>query len=240
MSIPASFSQVRRIIEYAMKNAYKLEEGQEPNGEQYETGMNRLNDLANFLQTQGLRLWTQLDVPITLTAGIQLYPLPGTGSGKPLRIPRNLSYTLNANGQVKTPVLTLSQQEWVLLSQNAQQGPISQIYVDKQLGVLNVYTYLIPDATEASSKTLHVVIQNQMVLYQNLTDSVQFPQEWYVGLQWLLAKELATGQPQEIIARCDAMAEYYRKELNNWDVEEDQTFFTPDTRMTNYAANSFT
>src|SRR5256885_7930423 len=108
MSQPAVFPQVYRIIQYGMRNAFKLEEGAEPNSEQLAEGMNRLNDLINFLHTQGLRLWTQVDLSITLTTGVSVYPLAGAGSGKPLRIPRNLSYTLSTS-QVKTPILTLSQ-----------------------------------------------------------------------------------------------------------------------------------
>jgi len=239
MTQPATFSQAMRIIQYGMRNAFKLEEGQELNSEQLAEGINRLNDLCNFLQTQGLRLWTQSDTSITLVAAQAQYTLPGVGSGKPLRIPKDLSYKIYNTTGVKTPILTLSQQEWVLLSQNNVQGPVTQIYVDKQLSQLVVNTFLIPDSTEASSYTLHVVVQNQMTQYQKITDATQFPQEWYVGLQWLYAKEVCQGQSQEVVARCDQMAEYYRNQLNGWDVEDDATFIVPDSRLNMYGAQNF-
>jgi hypothetical protein len=233
MAQNTTFSQVISIIQFAMKNAMMLEEGQEPNSEQIADGIVRLNMLANHLQTKGLRLWTQVDYPITLVAGQSLYPLTGT-YGKPLRIPRDLGYMLytasGTSNTTKTPIITLSQQEWVLLNQSGTQGMVTQIYVDKQLSALNVNTYLIPDTYTAASYVLHVVYQQMMTPAQQITDTTMFPLEWYQGLSWLLSQQMCQGQPAAVVGRIDAMAEKYEADLDGWDVEDAQTWFQPDTR----------
>ncbi len=231
MAQPATFTQVYSLLQGAYLEAMLIEEGQELNGEQLANGMNKLNALANHLQVKGLRLWTQVDYPITLVAGQSLYPLTGL-YGKPLRIPRDLGYMLFTAGTPtsKTPIITLSQQEWVLLNQAGTQGMVTQIYVDKQATALNVNTYLIPDAYTAASYVLHVVYQAMMTPAMQITDQTQFPTEWYQGLRWLLAQQLCQGQPAPVIARIDAMAAMYEGDLNGWDVEDAQVFFVPDNR----------
>jgi hypothetical protein len=232
MTQPATFSQVISLIQGAYFDAMLIEEGQELNSEQIATGLYKLNALANHLQIKGLRLWMQVDNPITLLAGVSQYALTGT-YGKPLRIPRDLGYMLYTAGNpypTKVPILTLSQQEWTLLAQTGAQGLVSQIYVDKQISSLIVNTYLIPDAFTAASYVLHVVYQQQMTPAQQITDTTVFPLEWYQGLRWMLAAQLCQGQPTEVVSRIDMMAARYEEELNGWDVEDAQVFFTPDNR----------
>ena len=71
-----------------------------------------------------------------------------------------------------------------------------------------------------------------------LTDETAFPLEWSMGLRWGLADELATGQPQAIMDRCERRATAYREKLEDWDVEDAPTSFAPDQRVT-YATSSF-
>jgi hypothetical protein len=232
MAQPSTFNTVASITQGALFEAKKLEEGQEPNSEQLARCVNKLNRIANHLQVKGQRLWTQTDYAITLVAGQSLYPLTGL-YGKPLRIPKDLSYMLYTAANpypTKVPVISLSQQEWVLLSQSGAQGLVSQIYVDKQLTALNVNTYLIPDTATAANYVLHVVYQAMMTPAMQITDQTAFPIEWGQTLVWLLAQQECMGQPQAVISRIDAMAKMYEDDMDGWDVEDAQTFFTPDTR----------
>ena len=59
-----------------------------------------------------------------------------------------------------------------------------------------------------------------------------------MGLRWALADELSTGQPQAIMDRCERKATAYRQALEDWDVEDAPTSFTPDQRAL-YATSSF-
>lgn len=63
-----------------------------------------------------------------------------------------------------------------------------------------------------------------------LTDQVNLPIEWYLTVMWVLASQICTRQPQKVIDRCEKMATQMLDDLENWDVEDADTRFTPDTR----------
>jgi len=94
---------------------------------------------------------------------------------------------------------------------------------------MNVSFWYPPDANAATGAA-HLIIRQQAGEIATYGDTVVFPQEWFLFLQWAVASELATGQPQAITSRCDAMREYYREQLEAFDVEDASTSFAPDPR----------
>ena len=237
MTSPITYQTAQRIIRMAYKDAGLLQDGDEPSGEQYADGLMRLNDVANLWQTQGLKLWLVQDIPVPLIAGKATYQLNPTGDvqiTKPLRVLQ--AYYLDTNS-IRRPLITLSWDEYTRLSQVTQMGQLNSYFVDKQQASLNVSFWLVPDATAATG-TAHLVIQNQITQMVSLTDTTAFPLEWSLALRWGLADELATGQPQAIMDRCEKRAKAYREALEDWDVEDASTSFSPDQRSL-YATNSF-
>jgi hypothetical protein len=210
----------------AMQNAGKLQEGDEPNSEQLASGMNRLNDLINIWQTSGLKLWQTVDLPVTLTAGLACYTGASLGAVRNLRVLQ--AYYLDASG-VRRPLLPLSWDEYNRLSAPGNQGPINSYFVDKQLSQLRVCFWLTPDATAATG-TAHLIVQQQIPNVSGLLDTINFPSEWFLALQWGLAAEICTGQPDSIINRCETKALTYKLGLESWDVEDASTSFSPDQR----------
>lgn len=238
MTTAATFAQPIRIIQYAYVDAGLLQEGELPSSEKIASGMNRLNDLINLWGTQGLKLWTYLDQSITLVAGTGQYVLGPGGSiitTKPLRAIQG--YYLDSN-DVRRPIYPLSWNEWLRLSTVTQEGQVTQFFVNKQATNLVVNFWLVPDSTAATG-TAHLLIPRQITNFTGLTDTMNFPQEWFMGLRWGLADELAVGQPQEIMTRCEARANAYRQMLEDWDVEDAPTQFTPDMRQGNMGTRSF-
>lgn len=237
MTVAASFATPDRLIRYAMIDAGLLPQGEEPNSDQYAEYTNRLNDLINLIGTQGLKLWTYTDQSITLVSGTQSYTLGPSGAimtVKPLRAIQG--YYLDSNS-VKRPIYPLSWDEWMRLSQTTNTGPISQYFVDKQVANLVVKFWLIPDATAAAG-TAHLLVPQQITNFTGITDTMNFPQEWFMGLRWMLADDICTGQPQDTQARCSARAEAFRNALQDWDVEDASTSFQPDSRG-NYGHSNF-
>lgn len=238
MTTPADFAQPIRLIQYAYTDAGLLPEGQLPSSDKIASAMNRLNDIINLWGTQGLKLWTYLDQSITLTAGTGQYVLGPSGSiitVKPLRAIQG--YYLDSSS-VRRPIYPMSWDEWLRLSQTTNQGAISQYFVDKQVSNLVVNFWLIPDTTTATG-TAHLLIPRQITNFTGLTDTMNLPQEWFMGLRWGLADELAVGQPEAIMARCEQRAMAYRTMLEDWDVEDAATLFQPDTMQGNMNARSF-
>lgn len=231
---PATFNTPLRIIGEAMRNAGKLDQEQDPNSTQYAQGLSKLNDIINYEQTQGLKLWLDYDLAIAapiLTAGTALYTIGPTGTvvlpGKPLRVLQG--YYVDASGNRRPIDPPLARQQYYRLSNVINQGAVTSYYVDKQQNTLNVYLWNTPDA-QAATGTVHLIIQTQITNMISLTEAMSFPMEWFIYLQWALAEQLATGQPIAISSNCEKMAQRYRVALEGWDVEDADTRFTPDSR----------
>jgi hypothetical protein len=218
------------IINDAMHYAGYLQQGQTPNGEQLASNMSRLRDLINTtVQTTGLRLWLNVDLPITLVAGQAVYTFGPTGTvpmAKPLRVIEG--YYLDANN-VKRPLIPLAWDDKIRLGNETNTGPISQYFVDKQATLLKVQFWLVPDALAATG-TAHLLLQVQAGVPVTLTEQTSFPVEWRMFLHWGLADEISTGQPPAIVTRCAAKAALYKDMLDGWDVEDAPTQFQPDSR----------
>lgn len=228
MTTAASFNTPDRVIRYAMEDAGLLADGDNPNGDQLAKYSNRLNDLINLWQTQGLKLWTQIDQSITLIASQATYTLAPGGSvnmTKPLRALQG--YYLDSTGANRRPIYPLSWDEYLRLSTVTQTGQISQYFVDKKQTSISVKFWLVPDATAATG-TAHLLLQQQITNFTGLTDTLNFPQEWFIALRWGLADDICSGQPQAIMDRCAAKAAAFRSALEDWDVEDASTSFAPD------------
>jgi len=217
------------IINDAMHDAGYLQLGQTPNGEQLASNMRRLEDLINTWQTQGLKLWLNVDLPVVLVAGQATYTFGATGTipmNKPLRVVE--AYYIDANA-VRRPLIPLAWNDYIRLGNVTNQGAIAQYFVDKQATLLSVRFWLVPDATAATG-SVHLLLQTQVTNPISLTEAMNFPNEWRMALRWGLADDISTGQPATIMARCQMKAAQYRDMLENFDVEDAPTSFQPDPR----------
>ena len=212
-----------------MRDAGLLSEGDEPNSDQIAEYLPRLNDLVNLWQTQGLKLFLLQDIAVPLVEGQNFYTIEPGGSvsmAKPLRGLQ--AYFLDQN-QIRRPLVVLSWDDYMRLSQINEVGGINSYFIDKQATVLNLFLWLAPDSNDAQGQ-VHVLFQTQVPNAVSITDSTMFPQEWFLALQWGLADEICTGQPQAIMDRCEKRAMAYRTMLENWDVEDAPTQIAPDQR----------
>lgn len=231
------FNSPRRIITYAARNAGKISQEGVPSVNQFDEWLDRLNDLINTEETQGLKLFVDQDISIAapvLTAGLNLYRLGPTGNvvmTKPMRV--ILAYYLDVDNNRRPLDPPLAQNEFYRLSTTVERGAITSYYVDKQQLTLDVYLWLTPDA-QAATGQVHLIVQTQIRNMATVDDTLSFPIEWFNFLQWALADQLASGQPQAIMDRCEKKMLYYKDMLESWDVEDADTRFTVDTRSTNY------
>ncbi len=232
------------IILDALLESGRLAQGDIADSDVLARWSRRLRDFINAAQTDGLKLFLQVDQSITLIAGQNTYVAKPGGDiniTKPLRALQGY-YLNNTNPAVpiRQPLFPLSRNEWLTLSTTATQGPISQYFVDKQPTQLNISFWLTPDALTAANGTAHLLLQQQVVNFTNLTDTMNFPIEWRMYLVWGLADQMTTGKPQEVVARCATMAARYKTALENWDVEDTETRFTPNTQYLAQSSSNFT
>jgi len=217
------------IISDAYFDAGLTQEGQSPNSEQIVTGMRKLTDIINLWQTQGLKLWLNVDTTVPLVAGTGTYTFSPTGTVIMPKPPRAIdAYYMDSNG-IRRPLIPLSWNDYIRLSQVNTTGQINSYFVNKKQEELSVFFWLIPDATAATG-TAHLLLQTQVTNFISVIETMNFPIEWRIALRWGLADELATGQPQAIMDRCQQRAISYRTMLEDWDVEDAPTRFSPDSR----------
>lgn len=219
----------QRLITDAYRDAGLISYTQTPNSAQLSDGLSRLNDIINFEQTQGLKLFLFQDVEVTLVAGVGTYEIM-TGGDVNVTKPQNIvdGYYMDVNG-VRRPIFSLSWNEWIRLSQVSQTGQINNYFVDKQYNRLRVHVWNVPD-TVASAGTVHLIARTQASNVATVGANVLFPPEWFIFLRWALAADLATGQPAEVIARCEQKTAYYRDALQAFDVEDSPIQFQVDPR----------
>lgn len=219
------------IITDAYVDAGLIQRGQTPPSDAIVEGMGKLTDLINYWQTKGLKLWLNVDTPVALTAGVGTYTFGPGGSvdmTKPLRVIE--AYYRDSTG-IRRPLTVLSWDDYIRLSQINQIGAINSYFVNKKQTELSVFFWLIPDVGAATG-TSHLLLQTQVNNFISVTETMNFPIEWSLALRWGLADEVATGQPQAIMDRCQQRAEMYRTALEDWDVEDAPTQFQVDQRMT--------
>lgn len=231
MTTPATNGTPFRLIKDAMYESGLLAKGRDPSSESLAQYNNRLQDVFQWLQTRGLKLWLEYDVPITPVTGQNLYALGPTAAGgnvnmvRPVRCKEAYYTDQSAN---RRPLISMGRSEWDTLSTTTTLGTITSWYGEKHQLTYNFYAWLTPDSNQTG--TIHAILQQQMNSIVTLTDQVNLPIEWYLTVMWVLASQICTRQPQKVIDRCEKMATQMLDDLENWDVEDADTRFTPDTR----------
>lgn len=213
------------IIQAAYEDCGLIEFGQTLSSPQQTKGLNLLNDLAQLWQTQGLKLWLEEDLAVPLLAGTATYSLL-SGGVKVLRVKQG--YYQDSQNQ-RRPLIVMSRDEYTRLSNVVTLGAINSYFIAKQVSTTTATFWPTPDTTAAAG-TAHLIVQHQVTSLATITDATGFPQEWAIALRWGLADELCTGQPQTIVDRCAQRAAAFRQALEDWDVEDAETFFQPDSR----------
>lgn len=222
------------LIQAAYEDANLLTIGGTPSAAQYARGLSRLNDIINLWATQGLKLWRQQEVVLTLTANKVEYTL-GPGGDVNMLKPLSVLQGFYRNPQgSRQPLTPLSRQEYMSLSQVRESGSVNSYFTNKELTRLVVSLWNPPDVTSAQG-TVTLLLRQNIANLAVTADTVGFPPEWYIALRWALADELATAQPQAVQDRCAQRAGAYRQALEDFDVEDAATFFQPDYRINDNA-----
>lgn len=218
------------IISDAYLDAGLLQLGNTLNGDQIVLGMRRLTDLINTAQLGGLKLWLNVDTAVPLVEDQGTYTFSPTGDVamvKPLRVIE--AYYLDAD-DIRRPLVPLSWDDYIRLSQVTQSGAVNSYFVNKKQTELSVFFWLCPDETAATGEA-HLLLQTQVTNFTNVVETMNFPIEWRMYLHWGLADELSQGQPMAVQEKCAQRAALYKDLLEGWDVEDVPTRFTPDPQM---------
>lgn len=228
-----NINSVYSVINDAYEDAGLKQDSDDLTSEQLAKGLKRLRDILNFFQTKGLKVFLWVDTTVTLVAGQAVYTFKPSGTvdmTKPLRVLQ--AWYLYSSNNARRPITVMSANDYYLLGMagtlSSNQGTISQYYTEKLYDQLKVTFWLCPDSTEAANGAAHLLLQTQWTNPTELDDTLQFAPEWRIAVRWALAYDLATGQPQAVIDRCEKNMMTYMDALEGWDVEDAPTSFQPD------------
>jgi hypothetical protein len=111
-------------------------------------------------------------------------------------------------------------------------GTPNSVYMEvgRDNSILKVY--LTPDVYAQTSYQIHLVSQRLLQDVGLATNTLDFPQEWLYALGWNLAAEMAIDYslPADRIQYLEVRAHKMLSEVEDFDVENNSIFFTPDQR----------
>jgi hypothetical protein len=146
----------------------------------------------------------------------------GPGGDEDMRKPFRVEFGYATQGSElnRRQITPIAYHDWTALSNITQEGLVTQYFVDKQLTLLNVHLWLVPDSSQVDDGSVHLVMRTKAEHLTNLTETMTFPPEWYLALRWALAAELCSGQSVNIQNRCEANSAKYIDALEGWDIED--------------------
>ena len=208
------------LLSSAFELARVKDPGENLTSQQTTQGLNSINKIVKFMQKMGMPLWAIKKDTITLVQSTQSYTCGTGGTGlteRPLRILQ----AFYRDGSSDTPVEIVSRQSYWELGDKSAEGIPTQIYYDPQLTLGTLYVYNPADANSAGN-ALHLIYHRPFEDLDTITDDFDFPQEWYLPLEYTLAADIATrnGITQGRINFLTAKATMLTNDVTWWDVED--------------------
>jgi len=234
-----SFTVTRdQVIQAALRGLSVLEEGAEPTSEATKNASFALNLIIKNWQKDGIKLWTIDNLVVPLVSGQTLYTIgPDSGndiiSDRPLKVIQGFLRNVQVSPPIDIPMQALSRQEYNMLGSKASPGVMNSYFYNPKPTFGQLDVYLTPDSNTATNYDLYIVVQRPLMDMVKPTDNFDFPNEWFLPLKWALMAELASDYDKSLQDRgyYDTKAIMYKREVEDWDVENASVYFVPDVRM---------
>jgi hypothetical protein len=200
-----------------------------------------LNQLVLHLQSLGMQVWCIKTGVLTLSSSKILYSL-GTGGDLVIARPQSIFqawlHNTSANSD-PVPLQIIDREKYNKFTNKVSQGTPIAVFYDRNYdlpgsnsgasakGFLSVYPE--PDATAASTYTLNFNYTRPIQDFSSVSDSLDFPQEWYLALTWKLASLLCPSFGVAVMYwdRIDNQAEAFLKAQTGWDSETESIQIVP-------------
>jgi hypothetical protein len=232
-----SFSLTRdQIISYALRKLGVLELGVTPDADTVANAANALDMMVKSWITKGIKLWTITEITLPVVSGSSSYSIGPTGTSlvtdKPMKLKQAWLRNVSVTPQNDIPLQIISQNDYNLMGSKFSTGTPNSVYMEvgRDNSILKVY--LTPDVYAQTSYQIHLVSQRLLQDVGLATNTLDFPQEWLYALGWNLAAEMAIDYslPADRIQYLEVRAHKMLSEVEDFDVENNSIFFTPDQR----------
>jgi len=150
-----------------------------------------------------------------------------TKSLRPLEI-KNIRLRKSSTSEI--PMEMVSQNEYMLVTNKTSEGSPSIAYYDPQL--TNGVLYIWPTTSTVDSRIVFTA-KYPIEIFDDWTDSPDFPEEWLMTLRYCLAETLALEYPDDTIDEKRLQKIIYgaltrRDKLRRYDTENTSIIFAPD------------
>ena len=236
-----TFSVTRdEIIKMSLKECGAFGTGETPDTEDFTDASLALNIIIKSWIALGLPLWKITTVTVPLVANIITYQIGPTATGtgavvtdRPLRVFDPFIRVLSSKQD--TPLITLSRQEYQQFGFKTPTGSIpNSIYYQALGGASPTANGLLTIYPPPADALRSILLQAQVPINDVSvgTDVMDFPAECFQALKWCLAAEISGPYVSSFqkLQRIEGKADRFKKEMENWSVEEASLYFSPDTR----------
>jgi len=216
------------LIAAALRKLTVIGEGESPNANQLSTGQAALNSIILAYQSLGMFLWKRVEREISFVLGQDEYVL---GVGQTINTPYPYKVhqaIVEYSGGAQVDMELIPHFNFNLLPKYSTGIPIKGSYQPKNnQGVF--YVWPTPDASAVANNTLLITYQQPFDIFTSATETVDFPQEWYLPLVYGLADVLADeyALPLEDRRRIEKQAEKYLSIVMGGAGEDTSAFFFP-------------
>jgi hypothetical protein len=177
-----------------------------PTTTQRTDALQMLNYLVTAWQAHGMQVWCQKVGTHTLTAGDGELTV-GVGGDiaiqRPLSIQQAWLRNTVADPDQDKPIRIVSREEYFRQSTKASSGPPVMMFYDPEYDVPasnsgatqkgKIYLWPVPATDDVTTWDLYFIYSRPIQDFAGLTDSLDFPQEWYDAIVWNLAHRLSFG-----------------------------------------------
>lgn len=216
------------LITAALRKLGVVAQGQTPDVEAINNGAMGLNMVVSFLRNMGMPLWARKTYSFTPVASTGSYDI---GVGKTFNTPYPLhvlqAYRQDGSNTTKVYMQVIPNFNFNLYPTSSGGLPIQLNYQPKvNYGTINLWP--TPDTT-ATSSTVTIVYQAPFEYFNAATDTMDFPEEWYLPLVYKLACVLAPewGIPLADRTLMNKEADMYVSQVAAMGYEDGSLFVQP-------------
>jgi len=178
------------IITAAIRKLGVLAEGQTPTAEAITDGSTALNMLIAQLRSIGMPLWARKTHTFNPVAAQQVYQI---GIGKALNVAYPIhvlqAYRMDSGSTTRINMEVIPNFNLNLYPTTSGGTPI-QLSYQPFINYGEISVWPTPDSS-ATSSTITVVYQSPFQYFNSSTDTMDFPEEWYLAIVYNLATLIA-------------------------------------------------
>lgn len=216
------------IITAALRKLGVIAAGQSPSTDNITDGAMALNMLIAKYRSIGMPLWARKTYSFSPTLNTATYQI---GLGKTLNTAYPLhilqAYRQDSGSTTKINMQVIPNFNYNLYPTSSGGNPIQLTY-QPLINYGEISVWPTPDAT-ATSSTITIIYQAPFEYFNSATDTMAFPEEWYLPVVYNLAVLLAPEWGIPLADRQQLMKEanFYLEEVKSMGYEDGSLFLQP-------------